>query len=62
MPLGNAWSFLSQVMLRPVVGRHETAGRKVRTTAGYSQPSHPIDINYELEPEYLKAAVEVSRS
>jgi L-alanine-DL-glutamate epimerase-like enolase superfamily enzyme len=64
MPLGNAWSFLSQVVTydQSLEGMKQLAG-KVRTiTAGYTRPSHPIDINHELEPEYLKAAAEVSRT
>lgn len=48
MPLGNAWSFLS-----PVVTYDQSL-------ESMNRPAHPIDINFELEPEYLKAANEVS--
>lgn len=63
MPLGNAWSFLSQVVTydQSLEGMKRLAGNIRTITAGYDRPAHPIDINFELEPEYLKAATEVSR-
>jgi L-alanine-DL-glutamate epimerase-like enolase superfamily enzyme len=36
------------------------AGRISRITGGYPESGHPVDINCALEPEYLKAASEVS--
>jgi L-alanine-DL-glutamate epimerase-like enolase superfamily enzyme len=62
MPLGNAWSFLSQVVTydQSLEAMKQLAGNIRTITAGYNRPAHPIDINHELEPEYLKAAAEVS--
>ena len=37
------------------------AARIAKMTADYREPGHPIDINFTLEPEYLRAAAEVSR-
>jgi L-alanine-DL-glutamate epimerase-like enolase superfamily enzyme len=64
MPLGNAWSFLSQqVTYDQSLEAMKQLAEKIRgITAGYDLAAHPIDINYELEPEYLKAATEVSRA
>ena len=59
MPLGNAWSFLSQVVTydQSLEAMKQLAGNIRTITASYNRSAHPIDINYELEPEYLKAAV-----
>ena len=56
MPLGNAWSFLSQqVTYDQSLEAMKQLAEKIRSiTAGYALPAHPIDINSELEPEYLK--------
>jgi len=64
MPLGNAWSFLSQVVTfdQSLEAMKQLAGNIRTITAGYNRPAHPIDINHELEPGYLKAAAEVSRT
>jgi L-alanine-DL-glutamate epimerase-like enolase superfamily enzyme len=64
MPLGNAWSFLSQqVTYDQSLEAMKLLAEEIRgITAGYDLAAHPIDINYELEPEYLKAATEVSRA
>jgi len=63
MPLGNAWSFLSQVVSydQSLEAMKQLAGKIRSITARHHRPAHPIDINQELDPEYLKAAAEVSR-
>ena len=63
MPLGNAWSFPSQVVPydRSLEAMKQLATEIARITAAYSETAHPIDINWELEPAYLKAATELSR-
>ena len=38
------------------------AERIRKITERYTEAGHPIDINYALEPEYLKAATEVSQA
>src|SRR5262245_2706990 len=63
MPLGNAWAFLSQVVTfdQSLEAMKRLAGSIRDITARYDRPAHPIDINQDLEPEYLQAAAEVSR-
>lgn len=64
MPLGNAWSFLSQVVTydQSLEAMKRLSARIQAVVAGYPRPAHPIDINQEIETEYLKAAAEVSRA
>lgn len=64
MPLGNAWSFLSQVVTydQSLEAMKRLSARIQAVVAGYPRPAHPIDINQEIETEYLKAADEVSRA
>lgn len=63
MPLGNVWSFPSRAMgYEDTLGAMKAlAARIARITAGYREPGHPIDLNHALEPEYLRAAEDVSR-
>jgi L-alanine-DL-glutamate epimerase-like enolase superfamily enzyme len=63
MPMGNVWSFPSREMAynRTLVAMQELAGRIAEITDGYKEYGHPIDINTALEPEYLKAAAEISK-
>jgi L-alanine-DL-glutamate epimerase-like enolase superfamily enzyme len=62
MPLGNVWSFPSRTLPydQTLNAMKELAKRLGPITAGYKEYGHPIDINTTLEPEYLKAAAEVS--
>jgi L-alanine-DL-glutamate epimerase-like enolase superfamily enzyme len=62
MPLGNIWSFPSKTMSyeTTLAAMRALAGDLARITAGYPEFGHPIDINWALEPAYLKAAAEVS--
>jgi hypothetical protein len=63
MTLGNLWSFPSKTLSYDTTldAMKRLAGRIAKLTSVYDQPGHPIDINSGLEPEYLKAAVEVSQ-
>jgi L-alanine-DL-glutamate epimerase-like enolase superfamily enzyme len=63
MPMGNVWSFPSREMsYNTTLGAmKELAERIARITSGYKEYGHPIDINATLEPEYLKAAAEISK-
>ncbi|HMB29829.1 MAG TPA: enolase C-terminal domain-like protein [Blastocatellia bacterium] len=63
MPMGNVWSFPSREMAyyRTLVAMKELAERIAEITSGYKEYGHPIDINAALEPEYLKAAAEISK-
>ncbi|HKQ74512.1 MAG TPA: enolase C-terminal domain-like protein [Blastocatellia bacterium] len=63
MPMGNVWSFPSREMsYDTTLGAMKTLAERVaKITSGYKEFGHPIDINVALEPEYLKAADEVSK-
>ncbi len=63
MPLGNVWSFPSREMSYDTTlgAMKALAGRVAKISSGYKEFGHPIDINVALEPEYLKAADEVSK-
>jgi L-alanine-DL-glutamate epimerase-like enolase superfamily enzyme len=63
MPLGNVWSFPSERMpYDQTLAAMKALAERVRgITADFRDTAHPIDINVALEPEYLKAAYDVSR-
>ena len=63
MPLGNIWSFPSREMsYATTLGAMKALAERVaKITSGYKEFGHPIDINFALEPEYLKAAAEISK-
>ena len=63
MPLGNVWSFPSREMSYDTTlgAMKALAERVAKITSGYKEFGHPIDINTALDPEYLKAADEVSK-
>ncbi len=64
MPLGNVWSFPSKTMPydRTLGAMKALAEQMSSITNSYKEFGHPIDINWALEPEYLKAADAVSKS
>lgn len=63
MPLGNVWAFPSRTMPYEITlgAMRQLAARLAPLTAGYKEYGHPIEINTALEPEYLKAAIAVSK-
>ena len=63
MPLGNVWSFPSREMsYETTLGAMKRLAEKIaRVTGEYREYGHPLDLNHALEPEYLKAAAEISR-
>jgi L-alanine-DL-glutamate epimerase-like enolase superfamily enzyme len=63
MPLGNVWSFPSRVLAydETLAAMKALAERIARIMADYREAGHPIDINHDLEPAYLRAAADVSR-
>ena len=63
MPLGNVWAFPSRTMSYDATlgAMKALAERVAKITAGCKETGHPIDLNTLLEPEYLKAAAEVSQ-
>ncbi len=62
MSLGNLWAFpSSRLSYDATLGAmKKLAGRIRGITAEYKEPGHPIDINWALEPAYLRAAAEIS--
>jgi L-alanine-DL-glutamate epimerase-like enolase superfamily enzyme len=63
MPMGNVWSFPSREMpYNTTLNAMKTlAERAAKITSSYKEFGHPIDLNVALEPEYLKAAAEISK-
>jgi L-alanine-DL-glutamate epimerase-like enolase superfamily enzyme len=63
MPMGNIWSFPSKVMgYEDTLGAMKAlAGRVEAVVAGCREEGHPIELNRILEPEYLRAAEDISR-
>ena len=61
MPLGNVWSFPQLPYDISLNAMKTLAGRIAVITRNAGVEGHPIDINIALEPEYLKAATDVSR-
>ena len=63
MSMGNVWSFPAPgVDYDVTLGAMKSLAEKIaRITRSYTEYAHPLDVNYALEPEYLKAAVEVTR-
>jgi L-alanine-DL-glutamate epimerase-like enolase superfamily enzyme len=61
MPMGNMWSFPAPgLSYDATLGAMKTlAGRIAEITRGYRDYAHPVEMNFALEPEYLKAAAEV---
>ena len=63
MPMGNVWSFPSKTLSFDTTlgAMRELAKHIHKITASFNGTAHPIEINHLLEPEYLKAAAEVSQ-
>ena len=63
MPLGNIWAFPSRVMTydQTLCAMKELAGSIADLFACYPECAHPLDINHDLEPRFLEAAVRISR-
>jgi L-alanine-DL-glutamate epimerase-like enolase superfamily enzyme len=63
MPMGNVWAFPSHTMSYDTTlnAMKALAARICKITADSKLSGHPIDINWALQPEYLKAASEISR-
>ena len=61
MTLGNAWSFPAASQDAGLAAMKALADRLRPITAACDERGHPIDLFRALEPEYLRAASEVSR-
>jgi L-alanine-DL-glutamate epimerase-like enolase superfamily enzyme len=63
MPLSNVWAFPSRVLpYDTTLGAMKSLTERIAAlTAGCKETGHPIDLTWALEPEYVKAAAEVSQ-
>jgi L-alanine-DL-glutamate epimerase-like enolase superfamily enzyme len=63
MPMGNLWSFPAKTLSYDTTlkAMKRLAESIEKISASYTEAGHPIDINVALEPEYLKAASEVTK-
>ncbi len=63
MSMGNAWAFPDREIGYDgtLAAMKRLAVRIEQITRDFTGHAHPLDINHALEPEYLKAAAEVSR-
>ena len=63
MSMGNVWSFPApDIPYDTTLGAMKTLAEKIAgITRGFTEYAHPLDVNFALEPEYLKAAAETSR-
>jgi hypothetical protein len=63
MPLGNIWSFpATDVPYDTTLNAMKLLADRIGAlTRSYPQYAHPLDINQTLEPEYLKAAADITR-
>ena len=61
MSMGNVWAFPALPYDTTLAAMKNLAGRIARITRDYREYAHPLDVNHDLEPEYLKAATDVSR-
>ena len=63
MPLGNVWSFPSRRLSynQTLAAMKKLADRIARLYRECGESGHPIDITWTLEPEYFRAADEISR-
>ncbi len=62
MTLGNAWAFPAAGQDAGLGSMVALAGALRRLTADCEERGHPIDLFRALEPEYLRAAAELSRT
>lgn len=63
MPMGNVWSYPSKEMNYDATlqAMKWLAERLAKITGDFKERAHPIEINHVLEPEYLKAAADLTR-
>ena len=61
MSMGNVWAFPALPHDTTLAAMKTLAERVARITRDFKEYAHPLDVNHELEPQYLKAAAEVSR-
>lgn len=64
MPMGNVWSFPSKTLTydQTLDAMRKLSAQMAKLTGAEKEWGHPIDLNRTLEPQYLAAAAEISRS
>jgi L-alanine-DL-glutamate epimerase-like enolase superfamily enzyme len=64
MPLGNVWSFPSKKLTydQTLAAMKALTERVANLTSQHKDYGHPIDLTWALEPAYVQAAAEVSKS
>ena len=64
MPLGNVWAWPSKVLMYPetLAAMKALAGSIAETVNKFDEFGHPLDWNHSLEPQWLAAAANVSRT
>ncbi|MBL8795106.1 MAG: hypothetical protein JNM56_14450 [Planctomycetia bacterium] len=64
MPLGNVWAFPSKALKyeQTLAAMKDLVERIARLTRDCTETGHPIDLNWTLEPLYLKAAAETAQA
>lgn len=61
MSMGNIWSFPALPYDTTLDAMKKLSDRIASITRAFREYAHPLDVNHQLEPEYLKAAADVSR-
>ena len=64
MPLANTWAFPSRKLsFDATLNAMKTLAERIsKLTGSYKEYGHPIDLTWALEPQYLKAADEISQA
>lgn len=64
MPLGNVWSYPAPgVPYETTLNAMKMLAEKIAAiTRSFREYAHPLDVNHQLEPEYLKAAAELKQT
>ena len=62
MSMGNIWAFPAPLPYDTTLeAMKNLADRIAEITRGFREYAHPLDVDHQLAPEYLKAAADVSR-
>jgi len=56
MSMGNVWAYPGKPYDQTLTEMRELAAQIEKITNGYREFGHPVDINFTLEPEYIRAA------
>jgi L-alanine-DL-glutamate epimerase-like enolase superfamily enzyme len=64
MPLGNVWSFPSKKLTydQTLQAMKDLAAQITKLTTQQREWGHPIDLNVALQPQFLRAAADISRT